>query len=286
MKYSIEDCLMRLRYAIDIDDSGLANFSYCTPAREDDCFVDEDGVLAGSSIFFAEQYLTDTEFRKLSAKHAFGYAHSAALLKAAKDTLAQKFGAEKVRHTRSAEERELDAKLQAPIKEWKEKNKGNEKYFTKRYVLKPATGFYSGKQGKEIARIARFDRLSQEELILIAKWSEGEKSKASKEVKKNNSGWLSQREDYTPDGWREYYKVKTNRQFELGIIGEEEKTKKFEWINTFDFHPGWNIKDEAKVIESIDGTLSAEGSSIMEEYCKAFCANAVAKAHLLRELNR
>ena len=247
-------------------------------AKDGFCFINEL-VESEKPIFDISQDIDGVHCQELVTNNAFIYAISSACISLSGKILDLRTD-EKKEEQREPRIKEVDE----AIKVFREKNEGNEKYIVTKYVMQPATRFYVGKQGDYLAKASQLDKLKNEELIALTAFFKTGKAKAASLIRESGeSGWLKQKTDYTPEGWREVETIKYNKLYEIKKIDKNEFNKKLEWIESFDFHPGWNyegkISEDTEVVELDE--LTENCIVTINEFSKEFVFNAINKDKII-----
>lgn len=273
----------QLSFSSDIDsNSGLLLVNNVIAKEEAGLFNDPyDGETETKSIFTAGEFADENGFYNIWTNSAYGYALASALIKKANDELNSRVQDEKS----AAEKEERIPELDKVMNAWKESILNNDKLIVKKLVMTPATRFYSGKQGTEIASLAKLDSLDNESLLAIVDSCQKLKGESSNEVRSTfnkDNPWLTQREDYTSEGWRQRELLKFKTLHELGLLTDKEYKNKKSWAEEFDFYPGWNYESTENVDNQVkrDIKLNNKAIDVVLEFNKYFCINAINKDKL------
>lgn len=215
---------------------------------------------------------------------AFDYCYNSAMVNLCNKLIELSKGEEKKEEEKPQRYKEVDD----AIKDWKEKHQGDEKLFTTKKVLQPPTRYYIGKQGIEIAKTSFLSQISPEELGAIASIFEERRNGSRDALKASGSSpWFREQTDYTPEGWRQYYKVKYSTLYTIGAITAKEFVEKSDWINANSFKPGWNVPKNNESIGSVPalGDLTRNAKTAINFALQDFVINAINKDGLLGKFN-
>lgn len=258
-------------------------------AREDvGLFLDPYEELGDNkNIFTTGEYCDEDGFYNIWTNSAYEYALASALIKKANDILSTRVGDSQKVEEQQQEERipELDKAMLV----WKESIAGNDKFIFKKPSLTPATRFYSGKQGVEIAKLAQLDSLADEQLLAIVEATKFLKRESSQEVKgefSEDNPWITMREDYTPEGWRLRELKKYEVLHDLGILNDKDYNNKKKWAEEFDFYPGWNYEGKGVETNEVERVfINSNTIERLEDFNKYFVINAINKDKLWNNLS-
>lgn len=219
-------------------------------------------------------------FITMEANPAYYYAFMSALTKKANDFITELTSDSK--EEKNEEEKPVSEKdpreVTEKVKEFKENNKLNEKYYTERIIVSPATYFYTGKQGILIAEQAGFKELSLDDLLSISYIGDNAKKDAQEHVKdkaSDGSPWLSTRYYSTKEGKHEEAVVRLDILLRLGKIGQAEYD---EQLYNVDYPPVREYKARENTVEKKTwDSLTKKAYQAAEDFNMYFCLNAINK---------
>lgn len=228
-------------------------------------------------------FMADSDPRVILATAEYPYAFASAISAVANNALT-KNSPDKFKKKEPPTPQEPAVKN--AIDQFREQHMKDGRYLTKKYVVQPATRYYSGRQGAAIGEAACFGELTDEDLLSIVNVAEAMKTGVRESLRQanqtGNNAWLKERVDYTPAGWREVETIKNDTLFNIGKISADEHNKKAEWIAGNSFAPGWNFKDKQEtVVADVDFTLLSErAANAVDDFNKFFSLNAINKDNL------
>lgn len=217
---------------------------------------------------------------------AFDYCYNSAMVNLCNKLIElSKEGEEKKQEEKPPRYKEVDD----AIKDWKEKHQGDERLFITKKVLQPATRYYIGKQGVEIAKTSFLSQISPEELGAIASIFEERRNGSRDALKASDSSpWFREQVDYTPECWRQYYRIKYSTLYRIKAITAQEFIDKSDWIDANSFKPGWNVpKNDNELVGSVPALddLSRNAKTAINFALQDFVINAINKDGLLGKFN-
>lgn len=176
--------------------------------------------------------------------------------------------------------------IKKALDEWFKDNKHNNKYVVNKYVINGAglSRFYKGKQGQELSKNAGIDKLDKLDALWLLRVCQEIKGECSKNIKENSSNFIIPRIDFTSEGWRQREKKKLEKSKELSLIDFKEYEEKKEWVETFDFHSGWNFenkKNEQAELTEEDFDIESDEAIVAADYFNfLFTEHAIEKDKL------
>lgn len=229
-------------------------------------------------------------FESIQTNSFYPYSVFSAIRRVAENEMSKRAGEEKPKKT--PEELEENRVLREAKEAWKKASSGgivnaeNPKYYTtEAHLINPSSTYYSGAKGASFGEDAGFNSLHTEELTTIASMCKVLIEGAQNNAKLDN--YTCQVKVPTPEGFREMERIKADTRHDEAFRGhkgfyldDKAYKDKLEWIESFDFQPGWNIPDQEKVEIKDVGKLTSNAISALEVFNIAFCLNAINTAKL------
>lgn len=113
------------------------------------------------------------------------------------------------------------------VKKFKEDNLGNQKYYTEKYLVQPAS-YYINKLSEDIIRDSGFASLDIDDLMSISQVAQASKNGSADAIKATDNPWRSVRNYATKLGKHEETAIRLDALMKLGLIGQTEYDEQME----------------------------------------------------------